>query len=135
VKGQIVRLRGAPLAERIIRTPRCYVVCRPGGEIVVGATMEERGFDTTVTAGGVHRLLEAAWEVLPDIKERELVEASAGLRPATPDNRPVIAAVGPAGLVWATGHHRNGVLLAPLTATIVSRMLVGRPAPAVGSRA
>jgi glycine oxidase len=135
VKGQIVRLRGAPLAERIIRTPRCYVVSRPGGEIVVGATMEERGFDATVTAGGVHRLLEAAWEVLPDIEERELVEASAGLRPGTPDNRPVITAAGPEGLVWATGHHRNGVLLAPITAAIVTGMLVGSPAPAVGSSA
>jgi glycine oxidase len=135
VKGQIVRLRGAPLAERIIRTPRCYVVSRPGGEIVVGATMEERGYDATVTAGAVHRLLEAAWEVLPDIEERELVEASAGLRPGTPDNRPVIAAAGPEGLAWATGHHRNGVLLAPITATIVTGMLVGRPAPVAGGRA
>jgi len=134
VKGQIVRLRGAALAKRIIRTPRCYVVCRPGGEIVVGATMEERGFDATVTAGGVHRLLEAAWEVLPDIEERELVEASAGLRPGTPDNRPVVAASGPEGLLWATGHHRSGVLLAPITATMVTRMLVGSSAAVVGSR-
>ena len=134
VKGQIVRLRGAALAKRIIRTPRCYVVCRPGGEIVVGATMEERGFDATVTAGGVHRLLEAAWEVLPDIEERELVEASAGLRPGTPDNRPVVAASGPEGLLWATGHHRSGVLLAPITATMVTRMLVGSSSAVVGSR-
>lgn len=135
VKGQIVRLRGAPLAERIVRTPRCYVVSRPSGEIVIGATVEERGFDTTVTAGAVHRLLEAAWEVLPDVEERELVEVSAGLRPATPDNLPAIGAAGPDGLVWATGHHRGGVLLAPITATRVVDLLVGREAPLAGGRA
>jgi glycine oxidase len=135
VKGQIVRLRGAPLAERVVRTPRCYVVCRPSGEIVIGATVEERGFDTTVTAGAVHRLLEAAWEVLPDVEERELVEVSAGLRPATPDNLPAIGPAGPEGLLWATGHHRGGVLLAPLTATAVVELLAGRDAPVVGSAA
>jgi glycine oxidase len=124
VKGQIVRLRGAPLAARVIRTPRCYVVCRPGGEIVVGATVEERGFDTSVTAGAVQRLLEAAWEVVPDIEERELVEVSAGLRPATPGNRPVVAAAGPEGLIWATGHHRNGVLLAPIAARQVRELVI-----------
>jgi len=134
VKGQIVRLRGAPLSERLIRTPRCYVISRRSGEVVVGATMEERGFDTTVTAGAVHRLLEAAWEVLPDIEERELIEARAGLRPATPDNHPVIGAAGPDGLVWATGHHRSGVLLAPITARMVTDVLVGREAPVAASR-
>jgi glycine oxidase len=135
VKGQLVRLRGAPLAERVIRTPRCYVVCRPSGEIVIGATVEERGFDTTVTAGAVHRLLEAAWEVLPDVEERELVAACAGLRPGTPDNRPVIGPAGPEGLLWATGHHRSGVLLAPLTATEIVRLLAGRTARLAGSAA
>src|SRR3954471_22518947 len=91
VKGQILRLRGhEPLTERLVRTPRCYVVSRPNGEVVVGATVEERGFDTTVTAGGVLRLLEAAWEVLPDVEELELVETAARLRPATPGNVPVI---------------------------------------------
>ena len=129
VKGQVVRLgeaTGAPrLASRIVRTPRCYVVPRPTGEIVVGATVEERGFDHAVTAGGVHRLLEAAWEALPDIEERELVETAASFRPGTPDNAPV---VGPGlldGLVWATGHHRNGILLAPITATAVADLLDG----------
>jgi len=128
VKGQILRLRGAPErppATRIVRTPRCYVVSRPGGEVVVGATVEERGFDLTVTAGAVHRLLEAAWEVLPDIEERELVEARAGLRPGTPDNCPVVGAGSLAGLFWATGHHRNGVLLAPITASAIAALIAG----------
>jgi glycine oxidase len=123
VKGQILRLRGGePLTERLVRTPRCYVVSRPNGEVVVGATVEERGFDTTVTAGGVHRLLEAAWEVLPDIEELELVETAARLRPATPDNVPVVEERD--GVIWATGHFRNGVLLAPVTARSVTEMLV-----------
>jgi glycine oxidase len=133
VKGQIVRLRGAPLAERIVRTPRCYVVSRPGGEIVVGATSEERGFDTTVTAGAAQRLLEYAWEVLPDVEERELVAVEAGLRPVTPDNLPAVRAAGPEGLVWATGHGRGGVLLAPLAARTVAELLAGRGAPVAGS--
>jgi glycine oxidase len=130
VKGQILRLRGPALAQRLVRTPRCYVVSRPNGEVVVGATVEERGFDTSVTADGVFRLLEAAREVLPDVAELEFVEAAARLRPATPDNAPVIGEQG--GLIWATGHHRNGVLLAPITAAAVADMVTGvAPAPAV----
>jgi glycine oxidase len=122
VKGQILRLRASePLTERLVRTPRCYVVSRTSGEVVVGGTVEERGFDTSVTAGGIHRLLEAAWEVLPEIEELEFVEASARLRPATPDNLPVIEERD--GIVWATGHYRHGVLLAPVTAEAVVEML------------
>ncbi|MGI8846545.1 MAG: glycine oxidase ThiO [Thermoleophilaceae bacterium] len=132
VKGQLLELRvraghGLP-AERVVRTPRCYVVPRADGRVVVGATTEEQGFDLTVTADGVFRLLEAAIEVLPDVAELELVHARAGLRPGTPEGRPVIAAAGPEGLLWATGHGRNGVLLAPLTAERVLGLL-GAPAP------
>ena len=92
VKGQILELRtrGAmpqPF-ERVVRTPRCYLVSRGDGRVVLGATVEEQGFDTAVTADGVFRLLEAAWEVLPEVGELELVGARAGLRPGTPDNAP-----------------------------------------------
>jgi glycine oxidase len=130
VKGQILELRtrgamGEPF-ERVLRTPRCYLVSRGDGRVVLGATVEEQGFDTTVTADGVFRLLEAAWEVLPEVGELELVGARAGLRPATPDNRPIVGA-DPAltGLIWATGHWRNGVLLAPLTGDAVAALLAG----------
>lgn len=145
VKGQIVRLREAaapgaaapfraPLASRIVRTPRCYVVPREDGEIVIGATVEERGFDSAVTAGGVHRLLEAAWEALPDVEERELVETSASFRPGTPDNAPVVGRTDPDGPIWATGHHRNGILLAPITATAIEQIVTGSdPSPEWGS--
>jgi glycine oxidase len=130
VKGQILRLRGEALARRLVRTPRCYVVSRGDGEVVIGATVEERGFDTTVTADGVFRLLEAAHEVLPDVAELEFVEAAARLRPGTPDNAPLIGDRD--GLIWATGHHRNGVLLAPITGAAVAAMVVGdEPPPSV----
>jgi glycine oxidase len=132
VKGQILRLQGdpsEPLARRLVRSPRCYIVSRANGEVVIGATVEERGFDTTVTADGVFRLLEAAREVLPDVGELELVEASARLRPGTPDNAPVVGEHGAEGLVWATGHHRNGVLLAPITAQAVADVLTGATPP------
>jgi glycine oxidase len=133
VKGQILELRtrGAmpqPF-ERVLRTPRCYLVARGDGRVVLGATVEEQGFDTTVTADGVFRLLEAAWEVLPEVGELELVGARAGLRPATPDNAPVIGPGELDGLIWATGHWRNGVLLAPLTGDAVAALLAGDELP------
>jgi glycine oxidase len=131
VKGQILelRVRGAmaePL-QRIVRTPRCYLVARGDGRVILGATMEEQGFDTAVTADGVFRLLEAAWEVLPEVGELELVQAQAGLRPGTPDNAPLVGPGELEGLIWATGHWRNGVLLAPLTGEAVAGLLAGDP--------
>jgi glycine oxidase len=129
VKGQIVELRVrrgmADPIERIVRSPRCYLVPRGDGRVVLGATVEEQGFDTALTAGGVHRLLEAAWEVVPDVEELEFSRARVGLRPGTPDNAPVIGPGSVEGLTWATGHHRNGVLLAPVTGLAVAGMLAG----------
>ncbi|MFL5866185.1 MAG: glycine oxidase ThiO [Thermoleophilaceae bacterium] len=136
VKGQILQLRvrggAAPPTDRVIRTPRCYLLSRSDGRVVLGATVEEQGFDTTVTADGVFRLLEAAREVLPDVGELELVEAQAGLRPATPDNAPLVGPGELDGLWWATGHYRNGGLLAPLTADTVAEQLAGQRAEVVG---
>jgi glycine oxidase len=134
VKGQILGLRGPggshPLAARLVRTLRCYVVDRGDGRVVVGATTEDRGFDERVTAEGVFRLLEAAREVLPDVDELEVVTARAGLRPGSPDNLPFVGRGALEGLVWATGHGRNGVLLAPLTGTAISALLDEEPLPA-----
>jgi glycine oxidase len=128
VKGQILRLRGdprAPVAQRVVGTPEVYVVPRSDGEVVVGATVEERGADTTVTAGGVFELLRAAYEVLPGIAELELSEMTAGLRPASPDNAPIVGRGAVGGLIWATAHWRNGILLTPMTADGVAGLLTG----------
>jgi glycine oxidase len=133
VKGQILELRVRPEMpspiERIVRSPRCYLLARDDGRVVLGATVEEQGFDTALIAGGVYRLLEAAREILPDVEELELVQARAGLRPSTPDNAPLLGPGGVDGLFWATGHHRSGVLLAPVTARALAGALAGEPLP------
>jgi glycine oxidase len=136
VKGQIVTLRGPagePLCERIVATQWVYVVPRADGRVVVGATVEERGADLTVTAGGVHELLREAYRVLPDVAELELTSAVAGLRPGTPDNAPLIGHGALRGLVLATGHYRNGILLAPITAESVAALVSGGQPPAVAA--
>ncbi|GGL09329.1 glycine oxidase ThiO [Sphaerisporangium melleum] len=133
VKGQIMRLRGAPgLLTRCVRGmvhgSRAYLVPRGDGEIVLGATQEEMGFDTRVTAGALWELLRDARELVPGITELEVADVSAGLRPGTPDNLPVIGPSGLDGLVLATGHHRGGVLLAPLTADLATAAFGPGPA-------
>ncbi len=131
VKGQILRLRdpaGPGLLERVIRYAGGYVVPRGDGRYVLGGTVEERGFDTSATAGAVYELLREGRELLPGITEMEIEELSVGMRPGTPDNLPAIGPARLAGLWWATGHYRNGILLAPLTAELVSGALCGEQA-------
>jgi glycine oxidase len=131
VKGQILELRcrdGSAPCRRIVASERIYLVPRPDGRLIVGATVEEQGFDTAVTAGGVHELLREAYRLLPEVAEMELVEAAAGLRPGTPDNLPLVGPSGVDGLLWATGHYRNGILLAPLSANTLVDRLEGVPA-------
>ena len=102
-----------------------YVVARDSGEVVIGATMQDRGFDTTVRAGAVHDLLRDARALVPSVDELDLVETLAGLRPGSPDNAPMIGPTHTDGLIVATGHHRNGVLLTPLTAELVADLVTG----------
>jgi glycine oxidase len=126
VKGQLLYLRGPadqPLCQRNVRGLEVYVVPRSDGRVVVGATVEEQGFDTRVTAGAVGDLLRAALELLPDVAELELAETVVGLRPGSPDNAPMLGPAGPEGLVVATGHYRNGILLTPVTADAVAELL------------
>ena len=128
VKGQILELgsaEGEPVCERIVASERVYAVPRPDGRLIVGATVEERGFDSSPTAGGVLELLREAYRMLPDVAELGLLEAAAGLRPGTPDNLPLIGDGAIPGLVLATGHYRNGVLLAPLTGELIAQRLAG----------
>ncbi len=136
VKGQILRLRTpTPFLTRTVRGVvaggHVYLVPRGDGEIVVGATVEELGYDTTTTAGGVYELLRDAHALLPGITELELVECHAGLRPGSPDNAPLLGRAGPEGLVLATGHYRNGVLLTPITADAVAELLCTGALPEV----
>ena len=137
VKGQTLRLRdprGAGLVDRTIRGIDAYLVPRADGEYVLGATMEEQGFDTAPTAGGVYELLRDMSELVPGVLELEIAELLAGLRPATPDNLPAIGPGVRDGLVWATGHFRNGIVLAPVTAEAVVAVLCGERAAGVGGR-
>ncbi len=130
VKGQVLELRARARAApctRIVASERVYLVPRPDGRLIVGATVEEQGFDTAPTAGGVHELLREAYRLLPEVAEMELVEATAGLRPGTPDNLPRVGRAPLDGLIWATGHYRNGILLAPLTANAVAELLERAP--------
>jgi len=128
VKGQILRLHdpaGPGLLNRVIRMGGSYITPRGDGRYVIGATSEERGFDTTVTAGAAFELLRDASELVPGVSELVIDELSAGLRPGTPDNLPLIGAGAIAGLLWATGHRRGGVLLAPITAELIVAELCG----------
>ncbi|HEY5288386.1 MAG TPA: FAD-dependent oxidoreductase [Solirubrobacteraceae bacterium] len=128
VKGQIMRLRdpaGPGLLQRTLRFEGGYLVPRGDGGYVLGATMEERGFEPCATAGGVYELLRDGHELVPGIGELRIEELGVGYRPGTPDNAPVIGPGKLEGLTWATGHHRNGILLAPLTAELVTRSLLG----------
>ncbi|HEY2770591.1 MAG TPA: glycine oxidase ThiO [Solirubrobacteraceae bacterium] len=128
VKGQIMRLRdpaGPGLLTRVVRVQSWYLVPRGDGRYVLGATMEERGFDQTVTAGATFELLREASELVPGISELVIDELSAGLRPATVDNSPAIGPSALPGLHYAVGHYRHGILLTPITAEIVVGALAG----------
>lgn len=139
VKGEVLRLRVPeryrPLLTHTVRATargfEVYLVPRPDGELVVGATSKELGFDTTVQAGGVFNLLRDARTVLPVCDELELAETVAGLRPATPDHAPVLGPSGLDGLLWATGHYRNGVLLTPITAELTTTTIIDGAVPAL----
>jgi len=129
VKGQLLVLRdpsGPGLVERVLRFGTGYLVPRDDGRYVLGATTEERGFDTATTAWALHDLLRDGFELVPGLLDLEVEETLAGLRPTTPDALPAIGpASGVDGVWWATGHHRNGVLLAPLTGALVAGALSG----------
>jgi glycine oxidase len=134
VKGHILRLgpaAGPPLLARTVRAlvhgRSIYLVPRSDGSLVVGATVEERGYDTAVLAGAVHELLDDARSVVPGVDELAMLEATTGLRPGTPDNLPCVGWTGLAGVAVATGHFRNGILLAPLTAATLVALISGQP--------
>ncbi|MFE5210729.1 glycine oxidase ThiO [Streptomyces sp. NPDC056600] len=140
VKGQVLRLAVPPVyapflsrtVRAVVRGSAVYLVPRENGELVVGATSEELGFDTTVTAGGVYTLLRDARELLPGITELPMTETLAGLRPGSPDNAPLLGPTALEGLLLATGHYRNGVLLTPVTGDLMAETLATGELPERG---
>lgn len=134
VKGQIMLLRdpqGEGLVTHTLRFEHGYLVPRADGIYALGASAEERGFNLTITARPLYELLRDASELVPGLLNLEVAEISAGLRPGSPDNLPLIGTVKEDGLILACGHYRNGILLAPLTATMVLEAIAGREPPAV----
>ncbi|WP_180687489.1 glycine oxidase ThiO [Streptomyces gossypiisoli] len=139
VKGQVLRLTVPPVhapflsrtVRAVVRGSQVYLVPRESGELVVGATSEEMGWDTTVTAGGVYELLRDAHELVPGITELPLTETRAGLRPGSPDNAPLLGPTELDGLLLATGHYRNGVLLTPVTGDVMAHVLTTGELPDV----
>jgi glycine oxidase len=135
IKGQMLALRmdpGQPVLRHVLWAPKVYLVPRLDGRLLIGATVEERGFDETLTAGGVLSLLEAGWRALPTIEELPIDEMWVGFRPGSRDDAPILGPTPIEGLSVATGHHRNGILLAPTTIDMISRqMLTGEVDPAI----
>jgi glycine oxidase len=127
VKGQMLSLRmdaRAPLLRHVVWAPDVYLVPRHDGRLLVGATVEEKGFDPHLTAGGQLTLLNAAWRALPGIEDLPLEESWVGFRPGSRDDAPILGRGAVEGLVYATGHHRNGILLTPITAQTIAGLIL-----------
>jgi glycine oxidase len=127
VKGQMLALQmdpKAPLLDHVLWAPGAYLVPRRDGRLIVGGTVEEKGFDDTITAGGVMALLDAAWRAVPAVEELPIAEIWVGHRPGSRDDAPILGPGPLEGLFYATGHHRNGILLAPITADAMARLIL-----------
>jgi glycine oxidase len=135
LKGQMLAVQmdpRDPLLRHVVWAPGVYLVPRNDGRLLIGATVEEKGFDATLTAGGMLDLLRDTWEALPGVTELPIVETWVGHRPSSRDDAPILGPTPVEGLVMATGHHRNGILLAPVTADAVSHyILTGEVMPAI----
>jgi glycine oxidase len=127
IKGQMLALRmdhTAPLLNHVVWAPGVYLVPRRDGRLIIGATVEEKAFDTSLTAGGLLTLLEAGWRAVPSIEELSIEEMWVGHRPGSRDDAPILGRGPVEGLIYATGHHRNGILLAPVTADAMARVVL-----------
>jgi glycine oxidase len=127
VKGQMLALQmdpASPLLDHVVWVPGVYLVPRRDGRLIVGGTVEEKAFDATLTAGGVLTLLEAAWRAVPSVEELPIEEMWVGHRPGSRDDAPILGRGPVDGLLYATGHHRNGILLAPVTADAMARLVL-----------
>jgi glycine oxidase len=134
IKGQMIALQmdpAAPLLRHVLWLPHGYLVPRRDGRLVIGATVEERGFDTNLTAGGLFALIEGAWRAVPSIEELPIAETWVGFRPGSRDDAPMLGPSGLDRLIIATGHHRNGILLTPVTAAVVSAYILSGRLPEI----
>jgi glycine oxidase len=135
IKGQMLALKmdpAAPLINHVIWAPGVYMVPRRDGRLIIGATVEEKAFDTSLTAGGLLTLLEAAWRTVPSIEELAIDEMWVGHRPGSRDDAPILGPAVAEGLIYATGHHRNGILLTPVTADAIAKLVLdGTLEPAI----
>ncbi|HZU29658.1 MAG TPA: FAD-dependent oxidoreductase, partial [Candidatus Angelobacter sp.] len=129
-KGQMLYVQPAQaVLNHVVRAPEVYIVPRSSGKILIGATVEDAGFDKTVEPTVIQNLLNLAAKYIPGLASAQIIESWAGLRPGTPDDLPILGAAEIPGVFLATGHFRNGILLAPVTAAIMSALVMGRPAP------
>jgi glycine oxidase len=130
VRGQMIALRHpGRRIQRVLRSERGYIV--PRGQsipqtLVVGSTLENTGYEKRVTSGGIERILAAANEIAPELANAEIMETWCGLRPGTPDRLPILGPTDVEGLAIATGHYRNGILLAPVTAKLIADWITER---------
>lgn len=129
-KGQMLYLQPrAGLLQHVLRAPDVYLVPRSSGKVLVGATVEDVGYDKSVDPATIHALLNAATKYVPEISSAPITQSWAGLRPGTPDDLPIIGLTDVPGVFVASGHFRNGILLAPITAKIMASLIEGRPSP------
>ena len=129
-KGQMLYVQPqAAMLQHVLRAPDVYLVPRSSGKVLVGATVEDVGYDKSVDSATIHSLLSAATKYLPDLASAPITQSWAGLRPGTPDDLPILGPTGTPGVFIASGHFRNGILLAPITAKIMADLVEGRPSP------
>jgi len=127
-KGQMLYVQPrTAMLQHVLRAPDVYLVPRSSGKVLVGATVEDVGYDKSVDPATIHSLLSAATKYLPDLVSAPITQSWAGLRPGTPDDRPIIGPTETPGVFVASGHFRNGILLAPITAKIMAGLVEGRP--------
>jgi glycine oxidase len=125
VRGQMLALRSNEIRlERVVRSEKGYLVPRRDGRIIAGSTLEDAGFDKSITPGGIRQILDGVLELVPGLANAKIIETWAGLRPGTPDTLPILGPTDVKGLFVATGHYRNGILLAPVTAKLLRDWIV-----------
>lgn len=127
VKGQMLSVVGGPAVEHVIRSEDVYLVPRSDGRLLIGSTLEQAGFNKQIDVNTLQRLFQAAVRLVPGLANSKQHEAWAGLRPGTPDELPILGETTTSGFFVASGHYRDGILLAPITARVMTALILGKP--------